>query len=252
MPRKPDPVRNQLRILKSMGFGVLEGVETSSVETEGLPAPSSRTPDKLDPPAPKSILEGESLPLSARVEVIDGIAAEIAACRACRLCDGRTNVVPGEGNLMAELAFVGEGPGRDEDLQGRPFVGRAGELLTKIIEAMKFKREEVWIGNIVKCRPPGNRPPEPDEMEACLPYLERQLAVVRPKVIVALGKTALTGLLPEHAKAPMGRMRGQWLEWHGIPLMPTFHPAYLLRSPTQKRLVSEDMKLGMKEFGKTP
>jgi uracil-DNA glycosylase family 4 len=226
MPRKPDPVRNQLRILKSMGFGVLEGVETSSVETEGLPASSSRTPDKLDPPAPKSILEGESLPLSARVEVIDGIAAEIAACRACRLCDGRTNVVPGEGNLMAELAFV--------------------------IEAMKFKREEVWIGNIVKCRPPGNRPPEPDEMEACLPYLERQLAVVRPKVIVALGKTALTGLLPEHAKAPMGRMRGQWLEWHGIPLMPTFHPAYLLRSPTQKRLVWEDMKLVMKEFGKTP
>ncbi len=237
-----------------MGFSVFEEPDSKGAGTAGeLPAEAPfHAHGGLDPSPVTARLEGEPLPPSERIEQLDILAAEIASCQTCRLCQGRTNVVPGEGNPMAELAFVGEGPGRDEDEQGRPFVGRAGELLTKIVEAMKFKREEVWIGNVVKCRPPGNRPPEADEMEACLPYLRRQLSIVRPRIIVALGKTALTGLLPEHERTPMGRMRGQWLQWHGVPLMPTFHPAYLLRSPTQKRLVWEDMKLVMKEFGKTP
>jgi DNA polymerase len=254
LARKPDPANNERRILRAMGFSVYEGVPgaAGSLSQDPPTSESLRTPEQLDPAPISASLAGESLPISERIEQLDILAAEVAACQNCRLCQGRTNVVPGEGDPLAELAFVGEGPGRDEDEQGRPFVGRAGELLTKIIEAMKFRREEVWIGNVVKCRPPGNRPPEADEMEACLPYLQRQLAIIRPKIIVALGKTALTGLLPEHERTPMGRMRGQWLQWQGIPLMPTFHPAYLLRSPNQKRLVWDDMKLVMKEFGKTP
>ncbi len=153
---------------------------------------------------------------------------------------------------MTELMFIGEGPGESEDLQGRPFVGRSGELLTKIIEAMTFKREEVFIGNVVKCRPPENRKPHADEMETCLPFLARQVEIIRPKVIVTLGVTALTGLLPEHIKTPIGKIRGQWLEYRGIPVMPTLHPAFLLRQPTQKRLVWEDMQLVMAKFGRQP
>ncbi len=265
MARKsPDPVKQQLEILKSLGFGFLESVEgqvdpkpeaaspaKASNRVSAKKAPVERPPLSPADLADAAWLEEPPLPLEERVAALERLAAEVGGCQACRLCNSRTNVVPGEGNPMAELMFVGEGPGADEDQQGRPFVGRAGQLLTKIIEAMQFQREDVWIGNVVKCRPPGNRTPEADEMEICLPYLRRQIEIVRPKVIVTLGKTALIGLLPEYQKTGITKLRGSWLVYHGIPLMPTFHPAYLLRSPTQKRFVWEDMQSVMKVFGKS-
>lgn len=146
----------------------------------------------------------------------------------------------GEGSPQAKLVFVGEGPGADEDATGRPFVGRAGQLLDKIIEAIGMRREEVYIANIVKCRPPGNRTPERDEVDTCEPFLWRQLAFIRPEVIVALGSPAFQCLVK--TREPITQARGQWRDWNGIKLMPTFHPAFLLRSPDKKREVWEDMK----------
>jgi len=155
----------------------------------------------------------------------------------------------GVGNPNAQLMFVGEGPGRDEDLQGEPFVGRAGQLLTDIItRGMKMRREDVYIANVVKCRPPENRNPEPDEVAACLPFLERQIEIVQPRVLVALGKVAAQALL--RTNTPISRLRGQWHSYRGIPLMPTLHPAYLLRNPADKRLVWEDIKLVIRELEK--
>ncbi len=242
-----DPIENQLRILKSLGFGVLTDVDLKEDEQPAVSAPSGAEPRSAAEPS----LDVAPLPLAERVEALAQIASEVAECQGCRLCNSRTNTVPGEGNPEAGIMFVGEGPGAEEDKRGRPFVGRAGELLTKIIEAMQFRREEVFIANVVKCRPPGNRTPEPDEMETCLPYLKRQIEIIRPKVLVTLGKTALVGLLPEHNRIGITKIRGRWLEFEGIPLMPTFHPAYLLRSPAQKRPVWEDMQQVMAVFGKS-
>lgn len=171
---------------------------------------------------------------------LDAIREDIGDCRRCRLHEHRKTIVFGEGNTEARLAFVGEGPGAEEDASGRPFVGRAGQLLDKIIAAIGMKREDVYIANIVKCRPPGNRTPERDEVETCEPFLLRQLAFVRPDVIVALGSPAFQCLLK--TREPITRARGQWREWNGIRVMPTFHPAFLLRSPDKKREVWEDMK----------
>lgn len=168
-------------------------------------------------------------------------------CRFCPLFQGRTRAVPGEGNYQARLMFVGEAPGRDEDLHGRPFVGRAGQLLTKIIEAMGFKRQEVYIANVVKCRPPENRTPRPDEVKACSPYLLHQIELINPKSIVALGKIAAEFLLQTNKS--MSEIRGHFGQFKGIPVMPTFHPAYLIRNEGNreiKRLVWEDMKKVMK------
>lgn len=173
--------------------------------------------------------------------------AALACVKCPHLVKSRTQVVFGVGNPKAELMFVGEAPGADEDAQGEPFVGRAGQLLTKIIQAMGFSREEVYIGNVLKCRPdmppgaPGNRKPRPDEMETCLPWLEKQIELIKPRVMVALGATAVEGLLG--ATAPVGKLRGRWLDFRGIPVMATYHPAYLLRnqSITEKRKVWEDM-----------
>jgi DNA polymerase len=176
------------------------------------------------------------------------IRAELGDCGRCKLAGGRTHLVFGVGNPAAELMFVGEGPGADEDQQGEPFVGRAGQLLTKMIEAMGFGREDVYIANVVKCRPPGNRNPEPDEIEACEPFLRAQIAAVRPKVIVALGKFAAQTLLRD--TTPITRLRGGWRAYEGVQLMPTFHPAYLLRSPEEKKKAWEDLQLVMKELGK--
>ncbi len=240
-----DPIENQLRILRSLGFGVLTEVDLA--EDRPAPAPAAEPHSPAEP-----TFSASPLPLAERVDALSRIAGEVASCTSCRLCNSRANTVPGEGSPEAAVMFVGEGPGAEEDKQGRPFVGRAGDLLTKIIEAMQFRREDVFIANVVKCRPPGNRTPEPDEMETCLPFLRRQIQTIRPKVIVTLGKTALAGLLPEHSGTGISRIRGQWLEFQGIPVMPTFHPAYLLRSPTQKRPVWEDMQQVMKAFGKTP
>lgn len=182
-------------------------------------------------------------------ETLDEVRRELGDCTRCKLCrQGRTQIVFGVGNPKAELVFVGEGPGAEEDRQGIPFVGAAGQLLTKMIEAMKFKRDDVYICNVVKCRPPNNRNPEPDEIEQCEPFLKAQLRVIKPKVIVALGKFAAQTLLRE--STAITRLRGQWKQYEGIPLMPTFHPAYLLREPAEKKLAWLDLQEVMKRFGK--
>jgi DNA polymerase len=174
----------------------------------------------------------------------------LGECTRCKLSSGRHHLVFGVGDPSAELVFVGEGPGEDEDLQGEPFVGRAGALLTRMIEAMGFSRSTVYIANVVKCRPPGNRNPEPDEIAACEPFLRAQLGAIRPKVIVALGKFAAQTLLRD--PTAISRLRGRWFTYEGVKLMPTFHPAYLLRSPDEKRKAWEDLQLVMKELGKSP
>jgi uracil-DNA glycosylase family 4 len=172
----------------------------------------------------------------------------IGDCRRCKLWSGRTNLVFGVGNPKAKLMFVGEGPGRDEDLQGEPFVGRAGQLLTDIItKGMGLRRKDVYIANVVKCRPPQNRNPEPDEVATCEPFLKKQVDIVRPQIIVALGKFAVQTLL--QTTTPITRLRGNWHTYHGIKLMPTFHPAYLLRNPGDKKLVWEDIKKVIQEMG---
>ena len=168
------------------------------------------------------------------------LTEEITRCQKCRLCAGRTYPVPGEGNPHARLMFIGEGPGRDEDQTGRPFVGRAGQLLDKMIGAIVLSREEVFIANVVKCRPPQNRAPEADEVAACMPYLRAQVGLIRPQVIVLLGSSALGAILgPDHR---ITRERGAWIERKGVWFMPTFHPAALLRDESKKRPVWEDLK----------
>ena len=188
----------------------------------------------------------------ARVETViklpalEAVRTELGECTRCKLHKTRTNIVFGVGSPEARLMFVGEGPGEDEDLQGYPFVGKAGQLLTKMIEAMGMQREDVYICNTVKCRPPNNRNPEPDELLACEPFLKGQLGAVKPEAIVTLGKFAAQALLRE--QTPITRLRGQWREYEGIPVMPTFHPAYLLRSPAEKGKVWDDLKQVMKRL----
>ena len=174
----------------------------------------------------------------------------IGDCQRCKLAPRRTNLVYGVGNPDADLMFVGEAPGADEDARGEPFVGRAGQLLTDIIErGMGMARADVYICNVIKCRPPDNRNPEPDEVVACEPFLMRQIDLVRPRVIVGLGTFAVQALLK--VKTPISRLRGVWHDYRGIKMMPTFHPAYLLRSPSEKRVVWADIQLVMKELGRS-
>ncbi len=184
--------------------------------------------------APPRILPGSSPDLAALARSIDG-------CTRCRLSQSRTQIVLGYGNPAADLMFVGEAPGREEDEQGRPFVGAAGQLLTKIIEAMGTTREQVYIVNTVGCRPPENRNPQPDEVEACRPFLLEQIRVVAPRVIVTLGTFATQAILG--TEEPITRLRGRWHAAHGARVMPTFHPAYLLRSPKGKKEVWADMQV---------
>lgn len=175
-------------------------------------------------------------------EALAAVRADIGDCTRCKLHTlGRRQIVFGVGNPEADLMFVGEAPGADEDVQGIPFVGRAGQLLTKIIEAIDLKREDVYIANVIKCRPPQNRNPEPDEVETCEPFLFQQIDIIKPKVIVALGKFAAQALL--RTLDPISRLRGRVYDYRGAKLIPTFHPAYLLRNPASKREVWEDMKL---------
>lgn len=216
-----------------------------------------KDPAVLPPPKPLAApvtASGAGAPVLAGrastgpVQTLDEIRRELGDCKRCKLCNARTNIVFGSGNPKAELVFVGEAPGQDEDLQGVPFVGKAGQLLTKMIEAMKFSRDDVYICNVNKCRPPMNRNPEPDEIAACEPFLKAQLRAIQPKVIVALGKFAAQTLLRD--ATAITRLRGQWREYEGIPLMPTFHPAYLLRSPNEKKSAWLDLQEVMKKFGK--
>src|SRR3954454_410284 len=188
----------------------------------------------------------EPMPRKLPVVTLESVRDEIGDCTRCKLHKGRTNLVFGVGNPSARLMFVGEAPGEDEDKKGEPFVGKAGQLLTKMIEAMGLRREDVYICNTVKCRPPNNRNPEPDELESCEPFLKAQLTAVKPEAIVTLGKFAAQALLRDDT--PVSRLRGRWREYQGIPLMPTFHPAYLRRCPGDKTQVWEDLKQVMKKL----
>jgi len=178
-------------------------------------------------------------------DLLPKIREEIGDCRRCKLAEGRKNIVFGQGNPRAELMFVGEAPGADEDEQGLAFVGKAGQLLTRIIEAMGLRREDVFIANVIKCRPPQNRNPEPDEITECQPFLEKQIEAIAPKVLVGLGKFGAQWLL--RTAEPISRIRGRLGEFKGIKVMPTYHPAFLLRNPSAKKEVWEDMKV-VREF----
>jgi uracil-DNA glycosylase len=235
------------------------GVSVTAAAAEATPKPAERkiglekqTPvfkPSVAPPSPLPASPGDGLfgdlaptpeRLSASTESFEDIQLEIGDCARCPLHQKRTHVVHTEGNRKARLMFVGEAPGADEDMQARPFVGRAGQLLTKIIEAIGLKREEVLIGNVNRCRPPGNRPPTLEEASTCKPFLLREIAIVQPEVIVVLGNTAMRNLLD--TKESIGRLRGSFQDYKGIKVMPTFHPAYLLRDPSKKRETWDDLK----------
>ncbi len=206
-----------------------------TVQPENMPKPTAAKP------AEEPVLLDVTPTLAETNDTIESIRAEIGDCTRCKLSQlGRTKIVHTTGNFQTDLMFVGEAPGADEDREGFPFVGRAGRLLTDIIVAMGFEREQVCIGNINRCRPPENRKPEPDETAACRPFLLREIAVVKPKVIVVLGATAAHNLL--QVSTPISKLRGNFQDYFGVKVMPTFHPAYLLRDPHKKKDVWEDMK----------
>ena len=186
-------------------------------------------------------------PVAAVRELLDAVRADLGDCRRCKLAAGRQRLVFGEGNPEARLMFVGEGPGADEDRSGRPFVGAAGQLLDRMIEAMGLRRDDVYIANIVKCRPPGNRDPEADEAATCRPFLERQIRSVQPEVLVTLGRPAARWLLGY--EGAISKIRGVWQSWEEIPVMPTFHPAFLLRDASQKRAAWTDLQAVMARLG---
>jgi DNA polymerase len=195
----------------------------------------------VDRGIPASESDGAGIPAEGTSpDNLSALARTASSCQACRLAAARRNVVFGVGNPHARLMFVGEGPGADEDARGEPFVGRAGQLLTAMLRAMGLQRQDVYIANIVKCRPPGNREPQPDEVAACRGYLEAQIDAIRPRVLVALGRVAAQTLLGNDT--PIGKMRGQWFEVRGVPVMVTYHPAALLRNPSLKRPTWEDMQ----------
>lgn len=242
-------VDETIRALEEMQRNGVTHVEVSKATLEELGRkPVCRASAPLAAPT-RQPTAGEPPALQSAIGDWSELEAAAKACRKCgELSRCRTNVVFGVGNRQAELMFIGEAPGADEDEQGEPFVGRAGQLLTKIIEAMGFKREEVYIANILKCRPPNNRPPLPDESANCLPYLLRQIELIQPKVMVALGATAVRALIGD--ETGITKMRGNWYEFHGVPIMPTFHPAYLLRNPPAKKYVWADMQAVVAKLGR--
>ena len=228
--------------------------ENQEITYHAEPVISTPAPAIVSAPVQAAVPTPAPTPVPAAADAAIGKAsmAELDAliknCRKCQLCQSRTNTVFGEGNPDAQLMFIGEGPGFDEDRLGRPFVGKAGQLLDKMIRAMQFTREEVYIANIVKCRPPDNRVPTPDEAAFCLHYLERQIELIRPSVIVLLGATAVKYLLG--TGSGISKMRGRWLSYHNIPVMPTFHPAFLLRQESAKRDAWNDLQQVMARFNK--
>ena len=227
----------------------LQRQQRMGVRFVARPEVATMTPTTMESkkPAPDKVERVSTHSDRGEVSSLEELRDDIGDCRRCKLHLGRTHVVFGIGNPNAKLMFVGEGPGRDEDLKGEPFVGRAGQLLTDIItKGMGLTREDVYIANVVKCRPPQNRNPEPDEVASCEPFLKKQIELIRPEIIVALGKFAVQTLL--QSKVPITRLRGNWHTYMGIKLMPTFHPAYLLRNPADKKLVWEDIKKVMKEM----
>jgi DNA polymerase len=215
----------------SLGHLAESGIRRAACSTASLEAMNSWGEPPQRPPAGESLAD---------------IRTDLGECTRCKLSRSRTHIVFGQGPPHARLMFVGEGPGQEEDLAGEPFVGAAGQLLTRIIEAIRLKREDVYIANVVKCRPPGNRLPEPVEIATCSPFLRRQIATVQPLFICALGGCAAQSLLG--SQEAISRLRGRFYDYGGIRVLPTFHPAYLLRNPEKKREVWEDMKMLMKEF----
>lgn len=234
MARIEGPLRDALADLAELGFADLYLGPRESARAE--PAPLPPRPGQARPQ-----LADEAASPAERLAVLERLGAEAQLCESCRLCQTRNKVVFGSGDPNAALMLVGEGPGAEEDRRGLPFVGPAGELLTKIIQAIGFERDQVYIANVVKCRPPGNRDPMPDEAAACRRFLEGQIALVQPKVVVALGRVAAQTLLG--SDLPLGKMRGQWFAVQGRPVRVTYHPAALLRTPAWKRPTWEDMQL---------
>ena len=250
-------VREQLAYFKELGVAGLEKTAPeiavapaqvsapAATSREAIAATARKVPasEAAASPASDTLFGDLSAPpvrIQQSSETFEEIWSDIGDCTRCPLYQGRTNIVHTDGNRKARLMFVGEAPGADEDAQARPFVGRAGQLLTKIIEAIGLKREEVLIGNVNRCRPPGNRPPTPEEASMCKPFLLREIAVVQPEVIVVLGNTAMKNLLD--LKQGITRVRGEFQNYQGVKVMPTFHPAYLLRDATKKKETWQDMK----------
>ena len=242
-----------LAAIRNQGSGVRgqkerkEGSVPKEAKEGSVPYSSNHKIPKLAPTSieiPKSTVHVSG-------KTLEEIAGQIRTCSACPLHQSRTNTMPGEGNPnRPDILFIGDAPGSEEDKEGRFFVSEAGQLLDKMIVAMGYKREEIFITNIVKCRPPGTRIPLPEEMTACLPYLKAQIALIQPKLIVALGKTAIEGLLQE--TVTITRLRGTWKTFEGIDLMPTFHPGYLLKVPAKKGEVWADLKAVLTKLGKEP
>jgi uracil-DNA glycosylase family 4 len=241
-PGKPEPPAGASERDEVLGQLLAHGRFLGSLSSVGVASPP---PGVEAAPGSAGSAERPADPEKALQAVKD----DIGDCRRCRLASGRKTIVYGQGNPRAELMFVGEGPGAEEDEQGLAFVGRAGQLLTDIIEkGLRMRRAEVWIGNVIKCRAPQNRNPEPDEILACQPFLEAQIRAIRPRVIVGLGKFGAHWLLK--TAEPITRLRGRVGEYEGIPVMPTYHPAYLLRNPAGKKDVWEDMKTVLRLLGR--
>jgi uracil-DNA glycosylase len=240
-----EQILEYLKLYQDLGVRWVRAPEPRKPRAAAPPARRSAPAAEKEKVAPKLVaqktIENTTAVLAgpSSNESLDSIRADLKDCRRCKLWPGRKNIVFGSGNPHAELMFVGEAPGADEDEQGLPFVGRAGQLLTKIIESMDVRREDVFICNILKCRPPGNRNPEIDEIAACEQFLFRQLAAIKPKIICAVGAYGAQTLL--RTTEPIGRLRGRLLDYRGAKLVATYHPAYLLRNPIEKRKVWEDM-----------
>ncbi|MGB8494112.1 MAG: uracil-DNA glycosylase [Candidatus Acidiferrum sp.] len=279
--RAPDSlqqkIEERLRYYEDLGIRLfyrdrIPAAATSFVPTASTPVPSSTLEENSLPKPIVEPLPPKAAAVAATPRVVSVVAPsgptlfesvdkikddtllkireDIGDCTRCKLHKGRNKIVFGDGSPKAELVFIGEGPGADEDQQGIPFVGRAGKLLTQMIEAMGLRRKDVYICNVVKCRPPENRAPEPDEVTTCSPYLLRQIDVIRPKVIVCLGAVAAKTLL--ETTRGISQFRGEWLEWRGHKLMATYHPAYLLRNPNAKGEVWKDLQKVMAELGLQP
>ncbi|TVR44841.1 MAG: uracil-DNA glycosylase [Planctomycetota bacterium] len=252
-PDSPARLYSQLRQLLELevGSGVAfaprhQQDAAAEPESAAAPVPSAASPSPAPSPGLPPALEFAPGNASERLAAV---AQAVAACQRCGLCKGRNNTVPGEGNVLPEIVFVGEGPGFEEDQSGRPFVGADGQLLDRMIGAMGLARSQVFIANVVKCRPPGNRAPEADEIAACLPYLEEQLAALSPKVICSLGAVPLRALSGD-PRAGITRLRGQQREWRGIPWIPTFHPSYLLRNEPAKKFAWLDLQAVLAVLGR--
>ena len=244
-------VRTHLEYQKALGINVVQSLREHAPAVVVTRQPVKSEKDEAPKSPTAQTIVGRVAPIASSLSgALKAVREELGDCTRCKLCKGRKTIVFGEGDPAAGLVFIGEGPGQEEDEQGRPFVGAAGQLLTDIIvKGMLLRREDVYICNIVKCRPPGNRNPELDEITSCEPFLIKQLQAIRPKCIIALGNVAVKTLLK--TKTGITSLRGTWQIYQGIPLMPTFHPAYLLRTPGDKKLVWEDIKKVMAEMKKT-